>query len=152
MDGDALREHLRETLNVDAIRDLVDKYGVQERERKLNVFEFLVALILAGGTHEGGRQYDILRTYLQNGAPKIRCGTFYSWFTEPLLRLLTELLDRAIAPRPKKRETSDFAQEAPVPTSKSAVAGGNGSVTTSMGPSSAESISIQEPESPDGKE
>ena len=97
MDGDALREHLRETLSVEAIRGLADKYGVQERERKFDVFEFVVALILAGGTHEGGRQYDILRTYLENGAPKVRRGTFYGWFTSPLLLLLTELLDRAIA-------------------------------------------------------
>ena len=97
MDGDALRQHVRDTLSADAIRELADKYGVQERERKLDVFEFVVALILAGGTHEGGRQYDILRTYLENGAAKVRRGTFYGWFTEPLRRLLTELLDRAIA-------------------------------------------------------
>jgi hypothetical protein len=97
MDGDSLREHLRETLNAEAILGLVAQYGVRERERKLNVFELVVALILAGGTHEGGRQYDVLRTYLENGAPRVRRGTFYGWFTEPLLKLLTELLDGAIA-------------------------------------------------------
>jgi len=72
MDGDSLREHLRETLSAETISELADKYGVQERERKLDVFEFVVALILAGGTHEGGRQYDVLRTYLENGAAKVR--------------------------------------------------------------------------------
>jgi putative transposase len=97
MDGDSLRVHLRETLSAEAIHGLADKYGVQERERKLDVFEFVVALILAGGTHEGGRQYDVLRTYLENGAATILRGTFYGWFTVPLLRLLTDLLDRAIA-------------------------------------------------------
>ena len=97
MDGDSLRQHLRDTLNADAIRQIADKYGVQERERKLDVFEFVVALILAGGTHEGGRQYDVLRTYLENGAPKVRRGTFYGWFTKPLLQLLTELLEHAVA-------------------------------------------------------
>jgi putative transposase len=97
MTGDSLRAHLRETLSIDAIRALADKYGVQERERKLNVFEFVVALILSGGTHEGGRQYDILRTYIENGAEHVRRGTFYGWFTAPLLDLLTELLHRAIA-------------------------------------------------------
>jgi putative transposase len=96
MTGDSLRAHLRETLSIDAIRALADKYGAQERERKLDVFEFVVALILAGGTHEGGRQYDILRTYIENGAESVRRGTFYGWFTAPLLELLTELLDRAI--------------------------------------------------------
>jgi putative transposase len=97
MTGDELREHLRGALDAGTINALADKYGVQARERKLIVFELVVALILSGGTHEGGRQYDILRTYVDNGAPRVRRGTFYSWFTEPLLNLVTELLDKAIA-------------------------------------------------------
>lgn len=97
MTGDELREHLREVLDAGAISALVAKYGIQERERKLDVFELVVALILCGGTHEGGRQYDVLRTYVDNGAPRVVRGTFYGWFTEPLLKLLTNLLDRAIA-------------------------------------------------------
>lgn len=97
MTGDELRAHLREVLDADAIAALVAKYAMQQRERKLNIFEFVVALILAGGTHEGGRQYDVLRTYLDNGAPRIVRGTFYAWFTEPLLELLNDLLSRAIA-------------------------------------------------------
>jgi hypothetical protein len=97
MTGDELREHLRETLDARAVDELAEKYAVQERERKLLVFELVVALVLSGGTHEGGLQYDVLRTYVENGAPRVRRGTFYSWFTEPLLKLLTELLDKAIA-------------------------------------------------------
>ena len=97
MDGDSLRKHMRETLSAEAICELAEKYGVQERERKLDVFEFVVALILSGGTHEGGRQYDVLRTYLENGAPKVKRSSFYGWFTEPLLQLLRELLARAVA-------------------------------------------------------
>ena len=97
MTGDELRAHLREVLDAEAIATLAAKYRIQQRERKLDVFEFVVALILAGGTHEGGRQYDVLRTYVANGAPRIVRGTFYAWFTEPLLELLANLLDRAIA-------------------------------------------------------
>jgi hypothetical protein len=97
MNGDTLREHLRTTLDADLIRQLAEHYGVQSRERKLIVLELVVALILAGGTHEGGRQYDVLRTYIDNGAPPVGRGTFYSWFNEPLLALLTELLARTIA-------------------------------------------------------
>lgn len=59
--------------------------------------ELILALILGGGTHEGGRQYDVLRTYVENGAPSVARGTFYAWFTAPLLALLTEMLERAIA-------------------------------------------------------
>lgn len=97
MTGDELREHLREVLDADEIAALVAKYGIQERERKLDVFELVVALILAGGTHEGGRQYDVLRTYVDNGAPAVVRGTFYAWFTEPMQALLSELLRRAMA-------------------------------------------------------
>ena len=68
------------------------------------MFELVVALILAGGTHEGGRQYDVLRTYIDNGAPRVVRGTFYSWFTEPLLHLLVELLDKAIAVGQRQRK------------------------------------------------
>ena len=82
MTGESLRAHLLEALSADAVRALADKYGIQERERKLDVFEFVVALIMAGGTHEGGRQYDVLRTYVENGAPRVVRGTFYAWFTE----------------------------------------------------------------------
>ena len=39
MTGDELSEHLREILDTTAIGALVQKYGIQERERKLNVFE-----------------------------------------------------------------------------------------------------------------
>jgi len=92
-----LRAHLREVLDAEAITKLVTKYRIQQRERNLDVFKLIVALILAGGTHAGGRQYDVLRTYVDNGAPRIVRGTFYAWFTEPLLELLANLLDRAIA-------------------------------------------------------
>ena len=97
MTGDELRDHLRATLDAKKIRGLAEKYGVQLRERKLMLVEFVVSLILCGGTHEGGRQYDVLRTYVENGAPRVGRGTFYSWFTGPLLNLLSELLDKAIA-------------------------------------------------------
>jgi hypothetical protein len=75
MTGQELRDHLRATLNDERVRGLAAKYGVQLRERRLIVFELVVALILCGGTHEGGRQYDVLRTYVENGAPRVRRGT-----------------------------------------------------------------------------
>ena len=96
MTGDELRELFVAVLGGGGLDALVEKYGVQQRERKRDVYEFIVALILAGGTHDGGRQYDILRTYLANGGPKVARGTFYSWFTEPLRALLVECLEHAI--------------------------------------------------------
>lgn len=97
MTGEELRKHLKEVLPLDSIRHLAKEYGVVERERELDIVQLVIALVLAGGTHEGGRQYDALRRYLQSGAPAVVRGAFYAWFTAPLERLLTELLRRAIA-------------------------------------------------------
>ncbi len=47
MTGDELPGHLREMLDPEAIGDLAEAYGTQERERKRNVFASVVALIQA---------------------------------------------------------------------------------------------------------
>ena len=97
MTGEELRKHLKAVVPLDVIRSLAQEYGVVERERQLDIVQLVIALVLSGGTHEGGRQYDALRRYLESGAPKVVRGAFYAWFTAPLERLLTELLGRAIA-------------------------------------------------------
>lgn len=97
MTGEELRKHLKAVVPLDAIRKLAKEYGVIERQRELDIVQLVIALVLAGGTHEGGRQYDALRRYLESGARKVVRGAFYAWFTAPLERLLTELLRRAIA-------------------------------------------------------
>ena len=94
--GEELRELLGTTLDPTMLGELAETYGVQQRERKLNVTELLIALILTGGTHEGGRQYDVLRAYLKNTSTKVQRSAFYAWFTEPLERVLTVLLARAL--------------------------------------------------------
>ena len=71
MTGEELRELFMNTLDPALLGGLVEEYGVQQRDRKLNVTELLLALILTGGTHEGGRQYDVLRTYLENTSTKV---------------------------------------------------------------------------------
>lgn len=97
MTGEELRKHLRAVVPLDAIRSLAKEYGVIQRARELDIVQLVIALVLSGGTHEGGRQFDALRRYLGSGAPKVVRGAFYAWFTAPLERLLTELLRRAIA-------------------------------------------------------
>jgi len=96
MTGDELRKHLRAVMPLEAVRALAKEYGVVERQRELDIVQLVVALVLSGGTHEGGRQYDVFRRYLESGAPRVVRGAFYAWFTEPLEKLLTELLERAI--------------------------------------------------------
>lgn len=97
MTGEELRTHLKAVMPLDAIRLLAKEYGVIERQRELDIVQLVIALVLAGGTHEGGRQHDALRRYLESGATRVVRGAFYAWFTAPLERLLAELLRRAIA-------------------------------------------------------
>jgi Transposase DDE domain len=67
-----------------------------QRERELDIVQLILALVLSGGTHEGGRQFDALRRYLESDAPRVVRGAFYGWFTAPLEALLMNLLGRAI--------------------------------------------------------
>ena len=71
MTGEELRKHLKAVIPLEVIGDLAREYGVIERKRALDIIQFVVALVLSGGTHEGGRQYDVLRRYLESGAPKV---------------------------------------------------------------------------------
>lgn len=96
MTGAELKKHMMTVLDLSNIEALARHYLVVQRERLLDIVSLVVALILTGGTHEGGRQYDVLRTYVENGAPRVTRGVFYSWFHAPLERLMIELLRRAI--------------------------------------------------------
>lgn len=96
MTGDELKRHMQTVLPLDALERLAREFGVIERDRRLDVVQLVIALVLNGGTHEGGRQFDVLRRYLESGAPRVVRGAFYSWFTAPLESLLRELLGRAI--------------------------------------------------------
>jgi hypothetical protein len=96
MDGAGLKQVMTEVLQVDDLLGFAQSYGVVEREGQLDVVGFLLALVLNGGTHEGGRQTDVLRAYLEQGYPRVERSSFYERFTDSVRRLLEALLDRAI--------------------------------------------------------
>ena len=97
MTGEELRRHLHSVIPLDALTVLAKKYGLVQRERELDIVRLVIALVLSGGTHEGGRQFDVLRRYVESGAPRVVRGAFYAWFRVPLEALLADLLGRAIA-------------------------------------------------------
>lgn len=97
MTGEELKRHMQTVLPLEELVLLAKEYKFVERERRLDVVRFIIALVLSGGTHEGGRQFDVLRRYVESGAPKVVRGAFYAWFSAPLERLLADLLGRAIA-------------------------------------------------------
>jgi putative transposase len=96
MNGEALKKHLQAVLPLEDLAELAKEYRFVQRERELDVVQFIIALILTGGTHEAGRQFDVLRRYVESGAPRVVRGAFYAWFTAPLERMLVHLLEGAI--------------------------------------------------------
>ena len=97
MTGEELKRHMQSVLSLDSLHQIAKDYKVVQRERELDIVQLIIALVLSGGTHEGGRQFDALRRYLESGAPRVARGAFYAWFTAPLEALLMNLLGRAIA-------------------------------------------------------
>lgn len=96
MNGEALKQHLQAVLPLEELDALAKEYRVVQRVRELDLVQLITALVLSGGTHEAGRQFDVLRRYVESGAPRVVRGAFYAWFTAPLERLLAHLLERAI--------------------------------------------------------
>ncbi len=95
VNGEQLRDLMTEVFAPDLVMNYAREVKLVQRERQLDVLRLVLSLVLTGGTEESGRQYAVLQTYLESGAPKVGRGGFYSWFNEPLERLLTELLGRA---------------------------------------------------------
>lgn len=94
--GEELRQHMHAVLPIEMIEALARDLNVVERQRQRDITQLVIALVLSGGTHEGGRQFDALRRYVESGAPHVVRGVFYSWFTPALEALLVQLLARAI--------------------------------------------------------
>ena len=95
MTGDLLRTMLETILPEGEIAEAVRATGFQQRQRKLDAVALVRALVLSGGTPDGGRQADALRAYLEQGVPGVARGAFYAWFNEPLGKLMAHMGNRA---------------------------------------------------------
>jgi putative transposase len=91
MTANELKE-IMETILPDAVlREAVEAAGFEQRERKRDALKFLRAMIASAASPSGGRQADIMRTYFENGGPKVARGSFYDWFGPALEKVLTKL-------------------------------------------------------------
>jgi hypothetical protein len=97
VDGTLLRNMLESILPAPTITAAVLATGFQRRHRKLDPIALVRALVLSGGTPDGGRQADALRAYLEQGVPAVVRGAFYAWFNEPLGALMADLGAKAAA-------------------------------------------------------
>ena len=80
MRGLDVREVFEVILPEASLCEVIERSGLKERERKLNALALLRAMILSAGTGHGGRQADILKLYLFNGARPVVRSSFYKWF------------------------------------------------------------------------
>ncbi len=97
MTGDDVREVFEAILPEEALREIIEESGLQERERKMEARLLLRSIVLAAPTGHGGRQADILAAYLQSGGRPIARCSFYAWFGEALERALAAVRERALA-------------------------------------------------------
>lgn len=79
------------------LRRAVDAAGFEQRERKRDALKFLRAMLASASSPAGGRQADIMRTYFENGAPRVARGSFYDWFGPALEEVMKELSKTALA-------------------------------------------------------
>lgn len=94
MTGGELRKMFEDALPEDVIWEAVERLGYQRRERKRDVLALVRALVLTGGTTDAGYQAAVLRSYVEQGTPKVSRGAFYGWFNQGLEGLMEELSQR----------------------------------------------------------
>ena len=97
MRGADVRRVFEEILPDAALLALARTSKLQERARKLDVVALLRAMIIAAATGYGGRQADVMRLYLENGAEPVVRGGFYDWFGVELEQVMAEVRERALA-------------------------------------------------------
>jgi hypothetical protein len=94
--GTDVRKVFESILTEEAIAPLVEKAGLQQRERKLDAVKLIRAMIIAAATGYGGRQADVMRTYFELEAEKVVRGAFYGWFGPALEAVMLEVRRLAI--------------------------------------------------------
>lgn len=94
--GEDVRGVFEAVLADESIARLVETAGLQERQRKLEAVQLVRAMVIAAATGYGGRQADVMRLYIDNGARRVARGGFYAWFNERLEATLAGLAQNAL--------------------------------------------------------
>ena len=96
MEGTILREMLEGILSDDFIKDTAKEVGAVSRDRKRDVVEQVYALVLSCGNDDSGILADAARRYNEQVSQKVVRGSFYGWLDDPMSKLMTALLERAV--------------------------------------------------------
>ena len=97
MSGEDVQQVVEPILPHETIAGLCMLCGVSERQRKLNLWRLVRAMIISAGTPGGAYQADVLRSYLACEGPRVARSAFSRWFDAPLERFMAALADRALA-------------------------------------------------------
>jgi hypothetical protein len=97
MDAAILKNVVRTALPPEKVLNFARELGALQRESVIELGWLVNSLVLTARTPSGGRQADVLRSYIQaTGVEPVR-GTFYARFNSELELLLEALLADALA-------------------------------------------------------
>ncbi len=97
MEGTDVRRIFEAILPEEALTAVIEAAGLQERQRKLEALALVRSMVLSASSGSGGRQADVLRLYLHNGARKVTRCSFYKWFTVALETAMAAVRERALS-------------------------------------------------------
>lgn len=97
MTGADAREVFEAILPDEALLELVQAAGFQQRQRKCDALHLIRTMIITAGSGQGGQQADVLKRYLEDGRESVARSSFYCWFSEPLERVMEGVRDRGLA-------------------------------------------------------
>lgn len=97
MTGYDIEDVLGAILPEEALTQIIEESGLQERERKMEARLLLRSIVLAAPAGHGGRQADILAAYFQSGGKRVARCSFYAWFGASLERAMAAIRERALA-------------------------------------------------------
>ena len=97
MTGDEVRQVFEAMLPQQEIDRLCKRFGVSERERKLNLGMCVRAMVISAGTPGGAYQADVLRSDLEFEVPHVARSACYRGFDVPLEQFMEALAQRGLA-------------------------------------------------------
>ena len=91
-----MKEIMEAVLPSSVLEEVIKEAKFEQRVRKRDAKALLRAMIISAASPSGGRQADIMRAYLESGAPKVARGSFYDWFGPSLEQVMNELRQRVM--------------------------------------------------------
>ena len=86
--GSDVRDVFEKILPNEALSEIVEKTGFQQRERKSDALVLIRSMVLAASSGRGGRQAEVMEAYFAAGAPRMARSSFYRWFGDAFEKVM----------------------------------------------------------------